>query len=1062
MKRCYSKVMFFIMVHFLCIGSYAMESVNPASNKADINEDNQKSNNITQIDLNSNKKTVAGLLDKTSAFINDKKRVVQNVGAAGIAIGTALYQLMPEEDKSLKMAMIYLQSKEGQLIPLPVHFTNQQFQKKIIKCNGQFTDKKVIIDCSVFSYDTLKLAAEILIYEAGKAYAKSTQPFPFQKIHNYLDVKNKNITIDKAKNLLRALAFFHLNTYFDLVLQKCEDFTGYDEKELFFLQKDLINELKRNNMGALDILEEDFHNQKPEIEDYTEKEVFNLFNVSPQYKREIAFDLLKNKVGTDPYIPVVDPYVMDKETSDELDIMSGSGDSENNYFAQSISRCDSELGKVLFFTKLLQPTDRIEEIKNNQEILGFLLDNKDTLASINKSFNDFFKEAQNENALLSFLSNDPSNRLLVNEIEKSSNVNRWVNASENVNTVFSAKDQIRIGITNWITTPTEWIHKECPQFSRIFGHVLDVAFYIPGPLFKLNASTVISGLAQNVVAAIVKDIKEKKGSDLPVEVQNFLQNEAQGLMGTFWHSLKRKKCGSFNYTRLLYEKVVAIAEFISFAQKVNHELKKMPGIYKKLPVLEKLNVLSQDEDFKVWNYLWEDPNQFDNVLAKLSSKVFAQKDLMWVNTRHGKIIATHYLLYLHREKILEIYSALAELDVYLSLSRSLGGATTKHPFCFAQLVNSETPIMDFRDLWNPMLGENAVSNNIKLGGVHPKDAIITGRNTGGKSTFLRSIIFAVLLAQKFGICPAGSAIITPFSNIRAYANITDDAAKNKSLFQASAQRAKELLRVAQKPGHALLAFDELYNGTNEDGGDSLAYGTVKKINGNSSKMSQFNEIKTVKDYLSQVDGFKNTISIASTHYPFVADLREELDQNFAYLRACDSEDGNENYFKIIPGIYDTFNSIDVAKKINIDPNIIDDAKKRHAKKQEKQLHPYLVNLELLHIKEAFDRYMALLNEKDIKTIDSLKKIALTLPYNSELFNLAKKHNYDVKKLINFQDQNGRTLLHRIALRDIKQKEIIDSLLANGADVAIKDIKGNKPIDYALANSIKAKLEEQKK
>ena len=832
-----------------------------------------------------------------------------------------------------------------------------------------------------------------------------------------------------------------------MILKECASLTGRNKKELLFLQEDLIEELKRNNIGALEQLEDNFHEQLPQLEDYTEQELFNLFNLSPKHKRIIAFDLLKEKAHSDPYIAIVDPFIIDKETSDELDIMSGSGNTEDIYFSQSINATDSELGKVSFFTKLLQPTDSKKEIENNQQIVKLLLQNGEGLENINKSYNHFFKESKNENVLLSFFNNNnPANRRFASEIEKAPTIARWLSGSSTVNSALHLKDQIRTYISDAVTKPTQYVHEKAPWFSQIFEPVLlNVAFVLPGTLFQLDAPSATIQIASYITQQITEEIKAKKHT-LPTEVQTVLTNEINGLMSTFWYSLKHKKSVKFDYSRFQYEKVVAIAEFVKFAQQISKELEKFPAICEKLPELKKLSLLKYDDTFTLWNYI-EDPNKFDNLLNKLFSKVFTEKDISWTKTHYGKIVATHYLLYLHREKLLDIYSALAELDVYLSLARTYKEhKESKHPFCFATLSESKTPLIHFEGLWNPILGNKAVSNDIMLGGNNPKDAIITGPNTGGKSTFLRSIICAVLMAQKFGLCPAQEALLTPFSNIRAYANITDDAMHDRSLFRASTERAKELLNAADKSnknGHSLIIFDELFNGTNPATGGSLAYGTLKSLN--------------------QSDKYPRCVCIASTHYPCIQLIRKEQNTNFAYLRMCDVTDGQENNYKIVPGIYKDFNGFDVAKKVQLEPEILSYSKsifEEHLKNP--SLNGYKLHLKALSVKESFNDFIEKLKRQDQDSVNFLHTMGLTAPYCFELFNLAKSHHGDIKILINHKDQDNRNLLHHLALEDIKNNELLDFLIKNGCDTQATDVSGRKPIDYALATNIKRKLIEASK
>ena len=88
--------------------------------------------------------------------------------------------------------------------------------------------------------------------------------------------------------------------------------------------------------------------------------------------------------------------------------------------------------------------------------------------------------------------------------------------------------------------------------------------------------------------------------------------------------------------------------------------------------------------------------------------------------------------------------------------------------------------------------ENIVKNTIKLGGGNNRNAIITGPNAGGKSTFIKSLTLSILFSQTLGITTANSFKLTPFSLVNTYLNIPDIKGK-ESLFEAEMHRAREHL-----------------------------------------------------------------------------------------------------------------------------------------------------------------------------------------------------------------------------------------------------------------------------
>ncbi len=231
---------------------------------------------------------------------------------------------------------------------------------------------------------------------------------------------------------------------------------------------------------------------------------------------------------------------------------------------------------------------------------------------------------------------------------------------------------------------------------------------------------------------------------------------------------------------------------------------------------------------------------FDTIKA-LDQKIQEHKELaehisspIFTNNQHavgspGTTLRTFHELQKDHVTIINFMKFAGQIDAYLSITKY---CKTLHDnqFCFASYVKNDTPHLEIANLWHPMLdADNAVTNNILLSGnaETTQNMIITGPNAGGKSTFLREVIIAVIMAQTFGIAPAQQMTISPFALIDTYINITDTIG-NQSLFQAEADRTAEMLRSVQmleehnkqqdlqEKSFSLVIFDEIYTGTDDE------------------------------------------------------------------------------------------------------------------------------------------------------------------------------------------------------------------------------------------------------
>ncbi|MBA3751447.1 hypothetical protein H0X06_01415, partial [Candidatus Dependentiae bacterium] len=230
----------------------------------------------------------------------------------------------------------------------------------------------------------------------------------------------------------------------------------------------------------------------------------------------------------------------------------------------------------------------------------------------------------------------------------------------------------------------------------------------------------------------------------------------------------------------------------------------------------------------------------------LESDTFKGEPSFFVN--YGVLFRTYCLLHEHIKDLEPLLCVLGEIDVYMSTARLYNEHKDKRvQYTFAQYkVGSYEPAISLKDLWNPFIDvSSVVSNSIELGRSRgARNLIITGPNEGGKSTFVKSLAFSLILAQSICIVPARKAVITPFSYIATYLNITDN--HGKSLFEAQVDRIKQILNhidAMNKHSYSFVVVDELFNGTQAHIGQAASY--------------------SVADYLSKKP---DVISVFPTHF----------------------------------------------------------------------------------------------------------------------------------------------------------------------------------------------------
>lgn len=153
---------------------------------------------------------------------------------------------------------------------------------------------------------------------------------------------------------------------------------------------------------------------------------------------------------------------------------------------------------------------------------------------------------------------------------------------------------------------------------------------------------------------------------------------------------------------------------------------------------------------------------------------------------------------------------------------------------FVDFVEGEKPLLEAQGFWNPMIApDKVVPNSIALGGDQAPGAIVTGSNTGGKSTVaINGLASTVVLAQTLGIAPAKSLKLKPFTYIATLKNTTDDVNDGTSRYHAevkTAVRTEAAIANLRPTETAFVAADEAFEGTIPSVGSRTLYQSCQNM-----------------------------------------------------------------------------------------------------------------------------------------------------------------------------------------------------------------------------------------
>jgi len=195
----------------------------------------------------------------------------------------------------------------------------------------------------------------------------------------------------------------------------------------------------------------------------------------------------------------------------------------------------------------------------------------------------------------------------------------------------------------------------------------------------------------------------------------------------------------------------------------------------------------------------------------------------------GRVLRAHCLLKQAKDELLPLMRIAGEIDAHCSMAKlHVSHASHNARYCFVDFDESQArPVIELDEFWTPLLEsdlvfllpEGVVTNAIKIGGNAPTNMLFTGPNGGGKSTVLKSVGHAVMLAHSWGIAPAAGARMSFMDGLRCCLDPREDLSRGVSKFMGSKygmERLNQFMRSSGAPAKTVMLIDEPYAGTVDD------------------------------------------------------------------------------------------------------------------------------------------------------------------------------------------------------------------------------------------------------
>jgi DNA mismatch repair ATPase MutS len=227
-----------------------------------------------------------------------------------------------------------------------------------------------------------------------------------------------------------------------------------------------------------------------------------------------------------------------------------------------------------------------------------------------------------------------------------------------------------------------------------------------------------------------------------------------------------------------------------------------------------------------------------------------------------------------KELIRSLFDLLYEMDALCAMAKSI----RHYNLVIPEFIEAEDPVIHIQNMYHLFL-QAPVPNTINFNDTH-NFLFLTGPNTAGKTTLLKSCGLTLYLAHIGMGVPADSARLSYFSGIFSSISPTDNLTAGYSYFYSEVMRVKEAVSKLKDNASVFMMFDELFRGTNVKD----AYDCSRLV-------------------IEGLQLWKNSIFILSTHITELAsDMQQYPNVVYGYMESTVENSRPVFSYKLAPGI----------------------------------------------------------------------------------------------------------------------------------------------------------------
>jgi DNA mismatch repair protein MutS len=255
-------------------------------------------------------------------------------------------------------------------------------------------------------------------------------------------------------------------------------------------------------------------------------------------------------------------------------------------------------------------------------------------------------------------------------------------------------------------------------------------------------------------------------------------------------------------------------------------------------------------------------------------------------------------------RIRQTAMALAEVDVLASMAQVAALRNYCRPVfdnsSDIEIVAGRHPVIEQQELSGG--SDRFVPNDLFLNSTTHTVLVLTGPNMGGKSTYLRQVALAVILAQMGSFVPAQSARLGIVDRVFTRIGASDNLARGRSTFMVEMTETAAILHTATP--RSLVLLDEVGRGTSTFDGLAIAWAAVEYIHARTRAKTLF-----------------------ATHYFELTELAHQLSGVKNYHVSVKETGGSVVFLRRVePGAADKSYGIEVAKLAGLPNEVVERAR----------------------------------------------------------------------------------------------------------------------------------------